>query len=224
MHMFSQARRISTAATASSARRCARHRAGLSQSIAATTRSRDLFRRRRREPGPGLRELQHGRAVEAAGHLCDREQPVRHGHRSVERSPCGQADFQARPVVRHSGRAGGRHGCAGRQGRRRRRCAHCRAGKGPYILEMKTYRYRGHSMSDPAKYRTREEVQKMRERARPIEGRPFLLEAAGRAEDEFKKIDAEVAQDRQRQRRFRPGPARSPIRPSSGPTFWLERR
>ena len=69
----------------------------------------------------------------------------------------------------------------------------CRDGKGPYILEMLTYRYRGHSMSDPAKYRTREEVQKMRTEHDPIEQvRNRLLQSKGLSEDEFKKIDAKV--------------------------------
>src|SRR3954452_15612298 len=71
--------------------------------------------------------------------------------------------------------------------------AWCRAGKGPYILEMLTYRYRGHSMSDPAKYRTREEVQKMRTEHDPIEQvRVRMLENKMSSEDELKKIDAEV--------------------------------
>ncbi len=68
----------------------------------------------------------------------------------------------------------------------------CREGKGPYILEMLTYRYRGHSMSDPAKYRTREEVEKVRVEQDPIEMvRQRLLEK-GMAEDALKKIDQEV--------------------------------
>jgi pyruvate dehydrogenase E1 component alpha subunit len=70
--------------------------------------------------------------------------------------------------------------------------AHCRAGKGPYLLEIKTYRYRGHSMSDPAKYRTREEVQSMRTQHDCIEGARHRLEETGMAEAEFKKIDDEV--------------------------------
>src|SRR5471030_857595 len=70
--------------------------------------------------------------------------------------------------------------------------AWCRAGKGPYILEMLTYRYRGHSMSDPAKYRTREEVDKVRHDQDPIEQvRNRLLEAK-MSEQELKAIDAEV--------------------------------
>ena len=69
----------------------------------------------------------------------------------------------------------------------------CRAGNGPYILEMQTYRYRGHSMSDPAKYRTREEVQKVRSENDPIEQvRDRLLQKKWLSEDEIKKIDAEV--------------------------------
>ena len=71
--------------------------------------------------------------------------------------------------------------------------AHCRAGKGPYILEVMTYRYRGHSMSDPAKYRTREEVQEMREKRDPIENiRQMLLTGDHASEDDLKAIDKEI--------------------------------
>ena len=69
----------------------------------------------------------------------------------------------------------------------------CRAGLGPYILEMKTYRYRGHSMSDPAKYRTREEVQKMRDEKDAIEHVRELLLSGGHASDEdLKAIDRDI--------------------------------
>lgn len=68
-----------------------------------------------------------------------------------------------------------------------------RGGEGPVILEALTYRYRGHSMSDPAKYRTKEEVQEMRERHDPIEGLRKLVADHGLAgEDDFKRIDKEV--------------------------------
>ena len=68
-----------------------------------------------------------------------------------------------------------------------------RSGQGPYILEMQTYRYRGHSMSDPAKYRSKEEVQKMRNEHDPIEQvRNRLLTSGMATEEDLKKIDAEV--------------------------------
>jgi pyruvate dehydrogenase E1 component alpha subunit len=70
---------------------------------------------------------------------------------------------------------------------------HCRSGEGPYILEMLTYRYRGHSMSDPAKYRAKEEVQKMREERDPIEQvKARILKGGFASEDELKKIDADI--------------------------------
>ncbi len=67
-----------------------------------------------------------------------------------------------------------------------------RSGKGPIILELKTYRYRGHSMSDPARYRTREEVQSFREGKDPIDHAAKDLAALGVAEDELKAIDKEI--------------------------------
>lgn len=74
-----------------------------------------------------------------------------------------------------------------------RAAEHCRTGNGPYLLEMKTYRYRGHSMSDPAKYRTREEVDEVRKTRDPIEHVEDLLEKNGWADEAaLKAIDAEV--------------------------------
>jgi pyruvate dehydrogenase E1 component alpha subunit len=68
-----------------------------------------------------------------------------------------------------------------------------RSGEGPYILEMKTYRYRGHSMSDPAKYRTREEVDAVRKTRDPIDHVEEQLEKNGWADEaKLKAIDADV--------------------------------
>ncbi len=68
-----------------------------------------------------------------------------------------------------------------------------RGGNGPYILEMMTYRYRGHSMSDPAKYRSKEEVDKMKDERDPIERlKKTMMLDAGFKEDDFKPIEKEI--------------------------------
>jgi pyruvate dehydrogenase E1 component alpha subunit len=71
--------------------------------------------------------------------------------------------------------------------------AHVRGGNGPFILEMQTYRYRGHSMSDPAKYRTKEEVQKIRTEKDPLDTlKTLLIERGDATEDDLKAFDREV--------------------------------
>jgi pyruvate dehydrogenase E1 component alpha subunit len=67
-----------------------------------------------------------------------------------------------------------------------------RGGNGPILMEVKTYRYRGHSMSDPAKYRSREEVQDVKEKSDPIDGLKKLMLEAGIAEDDIKIIDKDI--------------------------------
>ncbi|MSP68000.1 MAG: pyruvate dehydrogenase (acetyl-transferring) E1 component subunit alpha [Alphaproteobacteria bacterium] len=74
-----------------------------------------------------------------------------------------------------------------------RAVAHCRSGAGPILLEMRTYRYRGHSMSDPGKYRTRDEITKVRSEKDAIENVRALLLASGQVnEDALKEIDREI--------------------------------
>ena len=97
---------------------------------------------------------------------------------------------QAYGIPAHAGR---RHGRVEVREAGAKAVAHARSGKGPYILEMLTYRYRGHSMSDPAKYRSKEEVQKVRQEQDPIEGlKQRMLEQGAIGEDELKAIDKEV--------------------------------
>ena len=70
--------------------------------------------------------------------------------------------------------------------------AHVRAGKGPVLMELITYRYRGHSMSDPAKYRSREEVQEMRDKHDPIDAAKAELLKRGIAEDRLKELEKQI--------------------------------
>ena len=94
-----------------------------------------------------------------------------------------------------------------------------RSGKGPIIIEFLTYRYRGHSMSDPAKYRTREEVQDVREHRDPIVHAERDLEAMGVKEEELKAIDKEIKDIVVGAAKFAED-APEPDRPSSTPTSW----
>ena len=194
MHMFSVEKEFYRRARHRRRAGAARHGARFRQQIQGQRRvSPHLFRRRRRQPGPGLRELQYGQALEAAGRVRHREQQYAHGHprrrvsarRPTSRSAALSFDIPGEQVdgmdVRAVKAAGDRA------------VKWAREGNGPYILEMLTYRYRGHSMSDPAKYRTREEVRRCaRNTTRSSRCAGALLEKGRASEDELKAIDKEI--------------------------------
>ncbi len=90
-------------------------------------------------------------------------------------------------------------------------CAHCRAGNGPYLLEIKTYRYRGHSMSDPQKYRSKEEVEQYKQQD-PIEAvRRTLIAKKWASEAELEKVDEDVKREVEDAVKFAEG---SPLPPA----------
>jgi pyruvate dehydrogenase E1 component alpha subunit len=193
MHMFSKDKNFYGGHGIVGAPGVARHRSGLRQQVSRQRQClRGLFRRWRGQPGPGLREFQHGGAVEAAGDLHCREQPLRHGH--VDGSLVGPVELlAARQLLRHPWHQVDGMDVRAVHAAAVEAVAHCRSGKGPIILEMLTYRYRGHSMSDPAKYRSKDEVQKMRSEHDPIEQvKARLLELKHASEDDLKAIDKKV--------------------------------
>ncbi len=99
---------------------------------------------------------------------------------------------------------------------------HARSGQGPIILEMLTYRYRGHSMSDPAKYRTKEEVDRMRAEHDPIDHlRQRLIQEGMAGENELKDIERKVRETVAEAAQFAQDCPESSIRASCGPAMWL---
>ena len=111
---------------------------------------------------------------------------------SIDRASARTDLFHRGTGLRHPGRTGRRHGRAGSARGRAAAAEHARVRQGPIILEMMTYRYRGHSMSDPAKYRTRDEVNRMRTEHDPIDHARRRLIEGGTDEAELKQIDSEV--------------------------------
>ena len=170
--------------------------------------------------GQVYESLQHGQAVEPADHLRDREQPICDGHdRSSARRPSRALPARRGASAFPGFQVDGMDVLAVR-GAAEVALEWARGGKGPIILEFMTYRYRGHSMSDPAKYRTREEVQDVREHRDPIDACRARARGDGR-QGRGAQGDRQGNQGhRRRSCRSSPKMRPSPSRPSSTPTFW----
>ncbi len=193
----SAARSSSSAATASSARRCRWARAWPSQtSFAATT----MYR----WPISATAPRNQGQVYETFNMASIWKLPASSSSRTI-RYAMGTAANRSTAMAEQLGARGAAFGIPFEQvdgmdvravkDAGDRAVEHCRAGEGPYILEMMTYRYRGHSMSDPAKYRSKEEVQKMREEHDPIEQvKARILNGKLATVEDLKKIDADIRQ------------------------------
>lgn len=120
----------------------------------------------------------------------------------IENNGYGMGTSQARHAAGELYRRGEAYGIPGErvdgmdvltvQAAARQALDYIRTGNGPYLLEVMTYRYRGHSMSDPGKYRSKEEVEKYRTERDPIDALKKLLAAEGVSEDDLKPMEKEI--------------------------------
>ena len=182
-----------------------------------------LLRRRRHEPGVGPRGLQHGRALEAAGHLHRREQPVRDGHLAGPLLGRPRPDRPRRDRLRHPGRLDQRqrHRADGQDHPRGRPTAPAPA-RGRRFIEAQTYRFKGHSISDPAKYRAQGRARRgARATTRSSSTRTCSRSAAGSTRTTIERIARGASSTRSTRASSSPSRAsRRPSRPSTKTSRW----
>jgi pyruvate dehydrogenase E1 component alpha subunit len=220
MHMFSTEQEVLRRPRHRRRAGFARHRPGVRAQICRRWRRRHgLFRRWRVEPGPGLRSFNMAELWKLPIIYVIENNQYAMGT-SVNRSSSEDQLYRRGESFRIPGIQVDGMDVLACRGAAEEALKWVRAGKGPIILEMKTYRYRGHSMSDPAKYRSREEVQSVRDKSDPIEHAKKELEASASTEERAQDDRARKSARSSTNPPISPSRRPSRIRRSCTPTCW----